>query len=88
MIAWPGVYVLCLITSILCAGLLARAYGRTREGLLFWSGLCFGLLAINNLIVVLDMLVFRESDLTFWRDATSLAAVSVLLYGFIWKSGK
>ncbi len=80
-----AVYLLCLGTSILCAGLLVRSYLRTRASLLFWSALCFVLLAVNSSIVVIDMLVLRNIDLTPWRQAASLAAVSVLLYGFIWR---
>lgn len=80
-----AVYLLCLLTSLACAILLIRSYRRERASLLLWSSLCFSLLALNNLIVVIDMLVLRDSDLTPWRQATALAAVLVLLYGFIWR---
>jgi hypothetical protein len=80
------VYLLCLGTSVLCAWLLVRSYLRTRASLLFWSALCFVLLALNSFIVVLDMLVLRDIDLRLWRQAASLAAICVLLYGFIWKA--
>jgi hypothetical protein len=80
-----AVYLLCLGTSVLCAFLLVRSYLHTRTSLLFWSALCFVLLAMNNFIVVIDMLVLRNIDLTLWRHAASLVAVSVLLYGFIWR---
>lgn len=79
------VYVLCFLTSATCAGLLLRAYARAGGALLLWSGLCFALLAVNNLIVVLDMLVFRDVDLNLFRLAASLSAVCVLLFGFIWR---
>jgi hypothetical protein len=83
---WPSiVYTLCLATSAACAWLLGRTYRRTRARLLFWSALCFALLAINNLFVILDLLVLPEMDLRLPRVASSLAAVTVLLYGFIWK---
>lgn len=85
MIVEIAVYLLCLGASLLCTGLLVRSYLRTRTSLLFWSALCFVLLAVNNFIVVLDMLVLREIDLSVWRLFASLAAVCVLLYGFIWK---
>ena len=81
-----AVYLLCLATSAFCAVLLVRSWRRTRQPLLMWSALCFCLLALNNLVVTLDMLVFTEEDLTPYRLATSLAAVCVLLYGFIWRS--
>ena len=79
------VYLLCLLTSAVCAGLLWRAYARTRAPLLAWSAACFALLALNNVFVVLDMLVLTSTDLTLWRQGSSLAAVGVLLYGFIWE---
>ena len=78
------VYTLCFATSTLCAYLLGRSFRRTRSRLLFWSALCFGLLAIVNFIVVLDMLVYRDVDLRPVRLWVSLAAVAVLLFGFIW----
>lgn len=79
------IYLLGLLTSLLCAGLLLRAYGRTRASLLAWSGGCFALLALNNVFVVLDMLVVKDIDLSLLRQGSSLAAIAVLLYGFIWE---
>ena len=82
-----AVYLLCLATSIACAVLLARSYTRTRARLLLWSSLCFAFLALNNLVVVLDILIFPSAvDLSLVRLFVSLVAVGVLLYGFIWES--
>jgi hypothetical protein len=78
------VYTLCFATAALCAWLLARSYRRARSRLLMWSALCFVLLASANLFVVLDMLVFPAVDLRPIRLWLSLAAISVLLFGFIW----
>lgn len=78
------VYTLCFATSTMCAYLLGRSFHRTRSRLLFWSALCFVLLAVVNFLVVLDMLVYPDVDLRPLRLALSLAAVSVLLLGFIW----
>lgn len=85
MTAAALLYLLCLATSLLCAGLLWRAWRRTRASLLAWSAACFGFLALNNLFVVADMLVFTGTDLTLLRQGSSLAAIAVLLYGFIWE---
>lgn len=86
MIAWAStVYILCLLTSAACAALLMRGYYRHRTSLLLWSGLCFGLLALNNLLVVLDLLVLPDTDLSLARNVVNLAAVGTLLYGFIWE---
>lgn len=79
------VYSLCFLTSATCAALLLRSYARAGGGLLFWSGLCFALLAVNNFIVIADLLIFPELDLNIYRLLASLAAVSVLLFGFIWR---
>ena len=78
------VYTLCFLTSSACAFLLARNYARTGARLLLWAAFCFLLLAGNNLVVVLDLLVFPTINFGQWRLALSLAAVSVLLFGFIW----
>ena len=45
---------------------------------------CFGLLALNNLAVVLDLLILPERDFRLTRLFLSLGAVGVLLFGFIW----
>lgn len=83
--AFPAlVYVLCFLTSSACAWLLARTYRRSKPRLLLWASACFGFLAANNLVLVLDLLVFPELDLRFVRLLLSLAAVTVLLIGFIW----
>jgi hypothetical protein len=78
------VYLLCFATSTLCAYLLGRSFRRTRSRLLFWSALCFALLAVVNFVVVLDMLVYPDVDMRPVRLWLSLAAASVLLFGFIW----
>jgi hypothetical protein len=78
------VYLLCFLTSSACAMLLGRSFRRTGARLLFWSALCFVLLAANNLVVIIDLLVLRDRDLGLVRALLALAAVSVLLFGFIW----
>ena len=78
------VYLLCFLTSVICAALLGRSYVRTRARMLLWSAICFSLLALANLLVVFDLLVFHASDLRTARLWVSLAAVGVLLFGFIW----
>jgi hypothetical protein len=78
------VYLLCFATSLVCAIMLGRSYLRSRASLLFWSSVCFALLAINNLVMVLDMLVIASVDLQWPRLVVSLAAISTLLFGFIW----
>ena len=83
--AQSAVYLLCMLTSMFCLVLLARAFLRTRVKLLFWSAWCFVGLALNNFILVLDLVFFPEFDLMPYRHATTLAALGVLLYGLIWE---
>ena len=79
------IYSLCALTSLLCTFLLFQAYARSRYRLLLWSGLCFAGLAINNMFLVLDKLVFPLVDLSVWRTSLALVAMAVLLYGLIWE---
>jgi hypothetical protein len=79
------IYLLCVITSLLCAWLLTRAYLRSRSRVLVWSALCFALLAINNLVLAADVLLLPDADLSLLQLLTSLSAVCVLLYAFIWE---
>ena len=82
--ARSAVYFLCFATSAACAILLARNYLRTASRLLLWSALCFLLLALNNLVVILDMIVFPDINFRLLRLVFSLSAVVVVLFGFIW----
>jgi hypothetical protein len=82
----PGVvYSLCLLTSVLCAYLLVRAFRRSRSRLLAWSATAFVFLALNNLFVVVDMMFVKEIDFTPERQITALLAACVLIYAFIWE---
>ena len=82
------VYFLCFATSGACAWLLARNYQRTRTPMLLWSAFSFLFLAANNFVVILDLLLIPTMDFRLVRLFFSLAAVSVLLYGFIWGQGE
>ncbi len=79
------IYSLCALTALACAVLLLQAYRRGGYRLLLWSGLCFVGLTMNNLLLVLDKVVFAtQMDLSVWRTSSALLAVSVLLYGLVW----
>jgi hypothetical protein len=79
------VYILCAATSILCAVLLFRSYRASRTRLLFWSSLCFVGLAINNVMLILDLYVM-STDLFFARTVVAVGAMAMLIYGLIWSS--
>ena len=88
MVIGAIVYLLCLVSSGVCAMLLVRHYLRLKAPLLLWSGTCFVFLALNNLIVVLDLLILPAIDLSVIRNATSLIGISALLYGFVWEADR
>ena len=81
----PTIYSLCLLSSVTCAWLLVRSYVRTRSRLLLWSAACFFLLAVNNFLVVVDLMLLPTADLSIVRQICTLVAVSILLFGFIWE---
>ena len=82
-----AIYLLCVVTSLMCLALLARGYARTGVKLLLWSALCFVGLALNNLLLFVDLVLLpTEVSLIFWRQATTFISLSVLLYGFIWEA--
>jgi len=79
------VYVLCTITSIICLVLLIRQYVRTPNRLLFWTGICFAALAVNNVLLFVDLVLFPGTaiDLSMWRTCSALVGLTALVYGFI-----
>lgn len=80
------VYLLCFLVSALCAGMLLRQYRSVASPILLWSGACFSLLALTNLLVVFDKVLLPDLDLKMARLVLTLVAVSVLLFGFIWEA--
>lgn len=81
------VYLLCGIFSLLCAGLLFRSYKKTPSHLLFWSAFCFSLLALNNTVLIIDLVIFPQIDFNgaLFRNVLGASAGSVLLFGLIWE---
>ena len=82
------VYILCLLTSAACAWLLGRSYRLNRTPLLLWSRVCFGFLAPNNPVLILDLLVYPGLDLRIVRLGLALAVVMSLIWAFIWQCGE
>ncbi|MEO6276993.1 DUF5985 family protein [Roseateles sp.] len=77
------IYTLCALTALACAWLLLRAYARSRARLLLWSGLCFAGLTANNLMLILDRMVFTDIDLLPARLVLGLASVWVLAIALV-----
>jgi hypothetical protein len=80
------VYLMCALTSVLCAVLLLGKYRASKVRLLFWSALCFVGLALNNVLLFVDIVIVPRIDLSSVRALPALAGIAVLLWGFIWDS--
>jgi hypothetical protein len=77
------VYLLCTITSAVCAGLLLRGYRRDGSRLLLWSAICFACLFVNNVLLFIDVIVFTRVDLSVWRLLPAVVGVALLCFGFV-----
>lgn len=78
------IYVLCALTSTLCAGLLVANYRRTKLRLALLASLCFVGLAANNVLLFVDLVVTPvELDLAPVRGSLALAAMLVLVIGLV-----
>ncbi len=78
-------YILTILTTLVCSVLLLRSWLRVRNGLLLWSGLCFAGLTIDNILVLGDMVLFPSIDLYTYRLASAAISISLLLFGLIWE---
>jgi hypothetical protein len=79
-----GVYLLCALTSALCAGLLLREYRRSRARLLLWSAISFFGFALSNAFAFTDFVVLPHIELWQIRPALTTLSVAALLYGLVW----
>lgn len=80
------VYLLCAATSTVCALLLIRGYRRSRSRLLLWSAVCFVGLALNNLLLLIDLGVVPWVDLSLWRIVPAVIGAGALLYALVWEA--
>jgi hypothetical protein len=78
------VYILCALTSFLCAVLLWRGYRRSGARLLWWSAWCFVGLTLNNVLLVADMTI-PQIDLSLIRTIPALLGVALLIFGLVWE---
>ena len=82
-----AIYLICALTSVVCAGLLIRSYLQTRARLLLWSSLCFVGLMANNLMLFFDKVIYPEDvipALVIGRNLAALVGLSLLVFGLIW----
>jgi hypothetical protein len=78
-------YVACAAASVVCAALLVRGWLASRERLLLWCALCFVGLAVNNVVLVVDLVIVPTIELSLLRHLTAHAAMAVLLFGLVWE---
>jgi hypothetical protein len=60
------------VTSLAVAGMLLRQYLKLRTRLLLWSVICFAGLAVNNVLVYVDLVMYTGVDLSLYRSAAAL----------------
>lgn len=80
-----AVYLLCALTSLFCAVLLFRSYRRQRTRLLMWSTWCFVGLAVNNILLFVDLVLVPDVDLIYVRSGIALVAVVLMVIGLLWE---
>jgi hypothetical protein len=62
---------------------------RTRTKLLAWSSACFMGLTINNIILVIDLVLYKtETDLSLARAVTAFLSILALVVGLVWSSNQ
>lgn len=81
--AAESIYLLCAATSLVAGWMLLRYYLRSRTPLLLWSCIGFAGLAVNNVLVYLDLVLFPEVDLALARTVAGALGMLALVYGLI-----
>lgn len=76
-------YLLCALTSIFCAVLLIRNYRYTRLRLALLASICFVGLALDNILVFVDLVMVPSVDLRLPRQLLALGAILVLVVGLV-----
>jgi Family of unknown function (DUF5985) len=81
-----AIYLLCGLTSLVAAFMLLRHYRQRRTRLLLWSVIAFVGLAVNNVMVYVDLVMFAGVDLSVYRTAAGSLAMLALVYGLVWET--
>jgi hypothetical protein len=80
------IYLLCAATSLIAAWMLLRFYLRRRTPLLLWSFIGFLGLAVNNVVVFADLVIYPSVDLSLARALSGTIGMLALVYGLIWEA--
>lgn len=78
-----AVYILCAVTSFVCAYLLFRAYKENRFRLLLWCSIAFTGFTLNNILLFLDEKVIHHIDMSTIRTIPGTIAIILMVYGLI-----
>ena len=81
-----SIYLACGITSLVVAAMLLRQYLRVRSRLLLWSVICFVGLAVNNVLVYVDLVMYTGVDLSLYRTVAGTLAMVIMVYGLVWET--
>lgn len=79
------IYALCALTALACAVLLLHAARGAGSRMLLWSGLCFVLLTLTNVLVIVEHYGLVGREAWPWRLGTALVGIGLLLYGLIFE---
>lgn len=79
------IFILVALMSVGCSIVLARGYRSTGNRLLLWCAFSFAFLALNNIFLCVDLLLYANVDLSgpLWRNLLSACAGCLLLFGLI-----
>ena len=80
------IYLLCGVTSLVAAAMLLRHFRQRRTKLLLWSVVAFAGLAVNNVLLYVDLVMFTGIDLSLYRTAVGAVAMLALVYGLVWET--
>ena len=78
------VYVMCTVTSAICAVLLLREYRRTASRVLLWCGLAFVGFTLSNALVFTDFVLVPTANLAPVRAIANWMATTVLVVALVW----
>jgi hypothetical protein len=81
-----AIYIACAITSAGCAWMLFRGFARGGPRLLLWAALCFVALALDNVILYVDLVLTPTMDLFYYRTVVAAVGMVILLCGLVGES--
>jgi hypothetical protein len=76
------VYFFCALLSSLCAVMLFVKFCAAKNRMVFWCAICFGGLALNNMLLFADNIVVPH-DMSSFRAIPALLGLLALIWGGI-----